>query len=598
MSWKSSPQQKGAIAVKYAEDFQRLNGESDDTKRLQRAAASAASSGTPLILDAKTYKVTETIANLTSVNYFTIIGQGTGKTIIEFKPVDADTPLIKMEICKYPVLKDFTIIGNGTKGIGLKLGRYDGGVPSGDLRFNAVSYGKFTNIRTASLKIGIDHDSGWINDFYSCEVRDSLIGLRLHGNAINLYSFTAEANTTGVDIGRGLANQGDQNSTINFIGGCVEVNTVGFKVRFAHDLNLFGMYLESNPGGHMLAGTDAGDSIETINILGGSWHYPHAMVFDRVNTLNIEGLSEHATASPLTITDNVRNFRLPPLQANYESPSVSTLEAVEVLGKNRQSSTPWFATDFSNNTIASGTTTSINLDSNSQITLIPDAPVTMESDATKFLTGKNSVKFTIPAGRTHSGAMFTVKPTYLKTDQMSLKIPIYTSTTLDSFRILIQVRYNLQDNSLSTLNVLDYIPTFAGDYSFTRILGKWMSFVVPINLETVKAQPSFKNIFDIKINVHGVTSTASVGDEWFNIDSIELYPTKYISNPYADTRTLSTKPLELNPTTVNTELSLSKRFVVTQQVASASATNGSIFEDTDGKLKYKNIAGTVTDLTL
>lgn len=41
-----------------------------------------------------------------------------------------------------------------------------------------------------------------------------------------------------------------------------------------------------------------------------------------------------------------------------------------------------------------------------------------------------------------------------------------------------------------------------------------------------------------------------------------------------------------------------KRFVVSEQIAAASVANGTMFEDTDGKLKYKNLAGTVTDLTL
>jgi hypothetical protein len=39
-------------------------------------------------------------------------------------------------------------------------------------------------------------------------------------------------------------------------------------------------------------------------------------------------------------------------------------------------------------------------------------------------------------------------------------------------------------------------------------------------------------------------------------------------------------------------------FVITKQIANINALNGSVFEDTDGKLKYKNLAGTITDLTL
>lgn len=575
----------------YAENFPRIALERDDTGRLQRAFASAISSQKPLILEAITYDTSDTIFNAVSVKNITVIGKGLNITKFNFTPEDSVKPLIQLVDCRFPVFNDFTITGTDKKGIGMKFGSYNTAA-EGNERWNPVAYGTFSRVRAYGLNIGIDHDSGWINDFYSCSVHSCATGIRIHGNALNFYSFVSENNDIGVDITRG-----EMNSTISFFGGCVETNQIGFKIRFAHDINLFGMYLENQPGGHILAGTDDGDSIEIINIIGGSWHFAHPVIFDRVNTLNLEGAAEYKTASPLTITERVKQIKLPALQTNFEA--TDTIEAVEIRGTNRQTSVPWYVNDFSTITIPPNTASTLILDSNNQITLVPHSTCLLNEYTTDFLTGNKAIKCSLPAGKTFGGMTFIIKPTYIQSDSMCVKLPVYSADTMSVFRILVTVRYKLQDGSIVSLDTFDFIPPTTGDYALSNFLNKWMSFIVPINIKKAKALPNYAGLVDVRVGVYGSLRTIpATGGEWFAVDSLEVYQTKYITNPYNDSRTIVHQPLEINPTTINSESILSKKFKLTQQLATANAVNGTLFEDVDGKLKYKNLAGVVTDLTL
>ncbi len=525
------------------------NGVTDDTAAVKKAIAAAISAKKPLLLGAKTYRVSDTILNEVSVKNITIIGQGMDLSVFNFANNDPKKPLIKLELCYYPVFKDFSIVGTSKNGIGIQLGRYDPKA-TGDAKWNAVAYGQFHRIKTANLTTGILHDAGWINEFNSCNVRDSATGMKLHGNAISLHSLAAEANDIGVEIFHD-----SENSTLNFYGGCIEVNQrIGMKVGgVVHDLNLFGVYFESNPQGHIIAGVDEGDRIETINIVGGSLHFPHPLIFDRVDTLNISGLAEHKTNAPLTITENVKHIKLPAFQQNFGQTSTSTIEAIEIKGKNRQSSSPWYLNDFSALSIPARATASLNLDALGQVTLDAVNGSQFSENAKDYLTGNKSIVCKLVAGKTYTGASFTIKSAYLPSSTLCLKLPLLLSSTIDVFRILVQIRYTAQNNSVQSYDTFDYVPAYAGDYGFARVLGKWMSYIVPVNAEPVQNLPQFKSLYEIKVFIHGATSKPALGDEWFAIDSLEVYPTKSITEPYADTRSSIFAPLELAPTTITAE---------------------------------------------
>jgi len=107
----------------------------------------------------------------------------------------------------------------------------------------------------------------------------------------------------------------------------------------------------------------------------------------------------------------------------------------------------------------------------------------------------------------------------------------------------------IQSNDTFVLRPLPY----AGDYGFGKVLNKWMTYLIPVNAEPVRSLPQFKSMYDIKIIIHGVTSAPALGDEWFAVDSLEIYPTKSITDPYNDTRSSIFTPLEISPTTVNAE---------------------------------------------
>lgn len=524
------------------------NGVTDDTNAFKRAIADAIAQRKPLYLGAKNYKVTDTILNAKSVNNITIIGKGMDISRITFATTTADKPLIKMELCYYPLLKGFTILGSGKRGVGIMLGRYDPAA-SGNARWNAVAYGQFDNLKTAGLKTGIHHDAGWINNFFNCNVRDSETGFKLHGNAINVYSLTSEANDIGMDILRG-----DQNSTINLYGGTIEVNNrIGLKVRYAHDLNLFGTYFEDNPEGHIVAGTDSGDAIETINIVGGSLHFPDPVIFDRVDSLNVSGLAEVKTPAPFTVTSNVKQVSLPAFQHNFDTTDSSAIEAIQIEGRNRQSSVPWFTNDLSSVSFASSSSAA-TVDTLGDIAIGPIGTTsTLSGDTANYLTGNRSVRCKLTAGKTYAGMTLTIKAAHLQSNALSAKLPVLLGQTLDSFRVQVQIRYNVQDGSLKSIDTFDYVPAFDGDYGVNNLIGRWMSFIVPINIAKAQSQSGFKNLYDIKVNLYGTNNTAAKGDEWFCLDSIDLYPAKYITDPYGDDRTTMFSPLEISPTTVNVQ---------------------------------------------
>lgn len=524
------------------------DGSTNDTVGFQNAIQQAISLKKPLILGARNYWVNDTLLNAVSTNNIQIVGQGMDISRITFSNNVADKPLFKLELCQYPIFKDFTILGTGV-GVGIMIGRYVSGA-TGNGKWNAVSYGQFHNLKVANLTTSIHHDAGWINDFYNCNVRDSITGIKIHGNHLNFFGLTAEANDIGVD----LIND-DENSTVNFFGGCIEINNqIGMKVRFVHDLNMYGVYFEKNPQGHIVAGTDPTDKIDSITIVGGSLHFPHPIIFDRVDSLSITGLAEHMTPAPLTITENVKQLNIPALfQQNFEAIGTSTIEGIEIRGKNRASSTPWFLNDFTGVTIPVGATGNVQLDQLGEVLIQSENGALMDAYTADFLTGTSSMKVAIPAAKTHAGMRFSIRPTYIKSDYMSAKIPVFLASTLKTFRIKVDVRYNLTDNSLQTLTTYDYVPAFAGDYGLNKMLNRWMTFTVPINLSLARSQLNFRNFFDIKFYIYGVTSPAATGDEFFLLDSVELYPTKYITEPYNDTRSSIFRPLEINPTSVVTE---------------------------------------------
>ncbi|WP_276353959.1 hypothetical protein [Cohnella caldifontis] len=540
----------------------------DDTAAVKKAVADALAAKVPLYLGAATYRVSDTILNAVSVNNITIIGKGIGVSMFRFSPSDQTKPLIRMELCSHPVLKDFSIESSDRKGIGLLLGRYNTAA-SGDARWNAVTYGRFERIKAYGLYTGIHHDAGWNNDFLSCNTQNCATGLKVHGNALNFHTFLSSLNDTGIDILRG-----EENSTINFHGGTIEGNGLGMKIRYAHDVNLFGVYFENNPAGHIAAGTDSGDDIVAVNIVGGSLHYPHPVIFDRVKSLNITGLAEHMTPAPLTVTSNVQMANLPAFQQNFGTTSHSEIEAIEITGRNRQSSAPWFVTDFSDLNVPTGSTGAFPLDRRGEITIQPNgATSTLSPYTSDYLSGNKAIRCNLVRNRNYAGLTFAISPTYLPTNTLSAKIPVLLGSTLDSFRIQVTVRYRVQDGSLKSYDPFDYVPAFSGEYGVSKMLGKWMSFIVPIDLASVQALSGFRSLNDIRINLYGTNAQAANGDEWFAVDALELYPTKSITAPHTDSRHLMYRPLELKPATLEADLLVQGGLKTTY--ASAKPTSGS-----------------------
>jgi hypothetical protein len=545
------------------------NGSADDTAAFKRAMADAIAKKVPLYLGAKSYLVTDTILDARSVPNITIIGQGMDVSIIRFFTEDVSKPLIRMELCTYPALRDFSIIGSNMKGIGLMLGRYNPAA-AGDAKWNAVAYGQFHRIKTAGLHTGIHHDAGWINDFNCCNVRDSGTGMKLHGNAISVRSLVSEANDIGVDIINDA-----ENSTLNFFGGTIEDNRkIGMKVRFARDLNLFGVFFEHNPEAHIAAGTDAGDYVEKCTIIGGSLHDPHPLIFDRVGSLTITGWAEHMTPAPLTVTSNVQMVNIPALQQNFGATDSHTIEAIEITGRNRRTGVPWFATDFSNVVLAAGSTATIPLDFRGEVTMGPiDGSSTLSPHSVDYLSGDKSVRCNLKSGRNYAGLSFVIRPTYLRTDSLCAKIPVYLADTLDAFRIQVTVRYALQYGAVQSRDLFDYVPAFGGDYGVNKMLGRWMSFLVPVNLGAIQSLSGFRNLTDIRIRLYGTNDQPARGDEWFAVDALELYPTRYISEPYGNAANFLFAPLEMNPSTLNADLIVQGGLRTTY--ASAMPTTGS-----------------------
>lgn len=507
------------------------DGSTDDTVSMRRAIKEGISKKLPIMLGAKNYRVTDTILKETSKNNITIIGQGMDLSKITFATTNSTRPLIQLELCYYATFKDFTVTGTSKNGIGFKLGRYVSGA-TGEGKWNAVAYSNFEGIKAANFNVGIWHDAGWINTFTNCNVRDSATGMKMHGNDIKIYGLVSEANDIGVD----MIND-DQNSTVSFFGGCIEVNNqIGLKVRFAHDLNLYGVYFEDNPNGHIVAGVDPTDKIDAITIVGGSLHFPDPLIFDRVGALSISGLMEHKTPAPITITSNVQQYDIPQqFQHLFDTATSGDIEALNIEGlMQRQSDRPWYTNDFSIPTIAVGSTTTTQLDAVGNVTLSSDNLATFDPYTADYLSGTKSIKVSTPAGKTFCGARFNVNVRSVNSNYMCVKIPIKFSANITGLRIKVDVRYELNDSSTQTSTPFDYVPAMlTADYGAYKYLGKWMHFIVPVNLVPARSAANFRNLTEIRITIHGALGGAgAVGTEYFLVDSLDIYQSRYITNPY------------------------------------------------------------------
>ncbi|MDF2534062.1 MAG: hypothetical protein K0R18_219 [Bacillales bacterium] len=462
-----------------------------------------------------------------------IEGDSVANTIIMFRPTNVNTPFIGVKKTSEAYISNIFIAGDANKkGIGLELGEF----VANPLNYGEIARSVFRSIRTYGLNIGIDHKSGWCNDFYNCITNNCNTGTRVVGNILNFYGHVSELNNIGVDIG--LDESTAQHSSINFYGATVEANNgfdgntpgIGFKVRQCTDLNLFGIYMELNKLAHIHAGTDAGDKIESLNIYGGSWHYNNPLIFDRVDNLTVKGTGMMGIYS-IKVTENVKVADIQPIYQNHLNTGSGSFDWIEVVGKNTQSNVPWYQNNLSKINIPTPiVATPVNLDTNGYLKIQGLKNGTLSEHA-DVITGTKAIKYTAAAGDTFAGIYMTLLPEKLPpSDFLSLKLISYLSSTATAFRRQIIVRYKDLGDVLKGYTTFDHNSAY--DVAVSKIIDKYTQYITPINLDVVKKLPDFASIYDIQINIQIVTTPAANGTEWFAIDSLEIYPTKYIANNF------------------------------------------------------------------
>jgi len=536
---KASSVKEGRVNVM---DFGAVgNGKTDDTSNIKNAVQYALSSRLPLYFPPGVYYVTDTIIDIdgagTNIYAIKIYGAGISLSTIKLASTTATMPIINAKDCRNLYIEDIGFLGTNKTGIGIALGDA--------VRKAPCTHSAFKNVYFSSFNIGLDYKYGWILDVYSIKSFSSYTGIKIAANAVNFYGAVVENCLTGIDITSNNATGASDGVT--FHGGTVEANGIGFKVRQAGDVLLSGVYLESNPVGHILAGIDQGDRVQSVTIINGNMAYSNPAVFDKVKYVKIEGLNKYPS-NKITITDNVEYLSLPPTAYNYPTTGV---EFTEVRGQNRQTIFPWYSTDFSSLPLSSPSNNAYYLDAGKVIRISPEKKGLLSLYSAK-LTGNKAIKHQSSPGDTFDGLKIQIDYAQFpkEVNQWCVVANFYVEPNTTYFRRVVTVNYTDKGNSRKQYTLYSHEPSQA---SIDEYKGRWVTTSIPIDMQLFFDNVSdYGSIQSIALTISNNARTAATGNEWFVIDKFAIYPSKYTQHMFMENHYSTFKSLEIQPQSIVT----------------------------------------------
>jgi hypothetical protein len=517
------------------------DGGNDDTVALKSAFQFAIAQKLPLYLPAGVYIVTDTPfwshESTVGVHLY-----GAGLTLTKIISKNTNKPIMDFANSSFFQIRDMTLSSGTKTNAGIVLGQFDAVTNS----FNAFVRSTFHNMICTNFDVGVYYNSGWITDFYSLKVTSCNTGVKLNGNSINFYGFMGENNGTAVDISN---EQNGSNACISFFCGTIEYNTIGVRVRKSINVNMIGTYFENNQSAHVLAGTDAGDSVGALTIMGCRFANQNPLVFDRVQKLMIEECGDLPTIGQVKITDNVQMLTFRPVVANYDQ-STTIDDFVEVWGRNRQTDFPIFHTDFSNVPIPNPANGEVSLDANGIITMQARKRGVI-TDYPSYISAKKAIRHTAAAGDTYNGVEFKINAGYVAGfDYATFVVSIYLPVGIPYLRRYSAVNYQDSSGTNQVMYLFDSHPVEA---SMRMLANKFLTTTIPIHMAKFKATVTdASKINSVSVVLQTNADNAAAGTEWFAIHSAELFPAKYVPHIYSDNRFGLFYPVETNTRSVRT----------------------------------------------